>query len=59
MYGPHPRYLTNGTLPANLKEADRVRRWPNWCILYVRILYKRSLARAPTLRDPRDGKEDT
>ena len=51
-------YLTDGTLPANPKEADPIKRRSNWLILYEGILYKRSLAR-PLLRcvTPEMGKK--
>jgi len=41
---PIRTYLANGTLPADPKEADRVKRWSSWFILYEGILYKRSFA---------------
>jgi len=37
-------YLTDGTQPADPKEADRVRQRSNWFILYEGILYKISFA---------------
>jgi len=46
---PIRAYLTDGTLPSDPKEADKVRKRSNWFILYEGILYKRSYAR-PLLR---------
>ena len=36
--------LANGTLPADAKEAEKVKKTSNWFILYKGILYKRSFA---------------
>ena len=41
---PIRAYLTDGTLPLNPKEVDRVKKRSNWFILYEGILYKRSFA---------------
>jgi len=38
-------YLTNGTLLADAKEAEKVKKRSNWFILYEGILYKQSFAR--------------
>lgn len=49
-------YLSDGTLPSERKEAERVKKRAEWFILYKGILYKRSYAR-PLLRcvTPEDG----
>ena len=39
---PIHTYLTDGTLPSDPKEADKVKKRSNWFILYEGILYKRS-----------------
>jgi len=44
MHGSYPPYLTDGTLPLDPKEADRMKKRSNWFILYEGILYKRSFA---------------
>ena len=51
-------YLTDGTLPPDPKEADKVKKRLNWFILYEGILYKRSFTR-PLLccMTPEDGKK--
>jgi len=41
---PMRAYLTDSILPADPKEANRVRQRSNWFVLYERILYKRSFA---------------
>ena len=46
---PFCTHLTDGTLPADPKEADRVRKRMNWFIIYEKILYKKSFPR-PLLR---------
>jgi len=55
---PIHAYLTDGTLPADPKEADHVRQRSNWLILYEGKLYKRSFSR-PLLRcaTPEMGKK--
>ena len=49
--------LTNGILPSNPKEADKVKKRSNWFILYEGILYKRYFVR-PLLRcvTPEEGR---
>jgi len=42
-------YLTDSTLPSNLKEADHVKQRSNWFILYDGLLYKRSFAQPPSI----------
>jgi len=37
-------YFTDGTLPTDPKEAEHLKRWSNWFILYGGVLYKRSFA---------------
>jgi len=41
---PIRAYLTDGTLPSDPKEADKVKKRSNWFILYKGILYKKSFA---------------
>ena len=55
---PIGAYLTYGALPANSKEADRVKKQPNWFIQYEEIMYKGSFA-WPLLRcvTPNEGKK--
>ena len=50
-------HLTDGTLPSDPKEVDKVKKRSNWFILYEGILYKRSFAQ-PLLRcvAPAEGK---
>jgi len=51
-------YLTDGTILADPKEADKVKKQSNWFILYKGTLYKRSFAR-PLLccMTPKEGKK--
>jgi len=46
---PVRAYLVDATLPADSKEADRVKKKANWFILYDRVLYKHSYT-CPLLR---------
>ena len=55
---PIRAYLADGTLPTDAKEAEKIKKWSNWFVLYEGILYKRSFAR-PLLRciPPGEGKQ--
>ena len=37
---PIRAYLTDKTFPSETKEAERIKKWADWFILYERILYK-------------------